>query len=228
MLLTKNVPIIDAIIPVEASNNGYIAPSVPYAINPNVIADIIEPTYDSNKSAPIPATSPTLSPTLSAITAGFLGSSSGIPASTLPTKSAPTSAAFVYIPPPTRPKSAIDEAPNPNPVIIDTSLNIIYNPPTPINPKPTTDIPITAPPEKATFNALFIPDCLAAFAVLTFALVATLIPKYPANAENVAPIIKLIAVCQLIPTPRITNNTTVNIASALYSLDRKAIAPSCM
>ena len=27
---------------------------------------IIEPTYDSNKSAPIPATSPTLSPTLSA------------------------------------------------------------------------------------------------------------------------------------------------------------------
>ena len=30
-----------------------------------------------------------------AITAGFLGSSSGIPASTLPTKSAPTSAALV-------------------------------------------------------------------------------------------------------------------------------------
>ncbi|CAI8362518.1 MAG: Uncharacterised protein [Flavobacterium sp. SCGC AAA160-P02] len=43
----------------------------------------------------MPATSPTLSPTLSAIVAGFLGSSSGIPASTLPTKSAPTSAAFV-------------------------------------------------------------------------------------------------------------------------------------
>ena len=51
-----------------------------------------------------------MSPTLSAITAGFLGSSSGIPASTLPTKSAPTSAAFVYIPPPTRAKRAIDEA----------------------------------------------------------------------------------------------------------------------
>ncbi len=50
--------------------------------------------------APIPATSPTLSPTLSAITPGFLGSSSGIPASTLPTKSAPTSAPFVKIPPP--------------------------------------------------------------------------------------------------------------------------------
>ena len=52
-------------------------------------------TYEPNKSAPIPATSPTLSPTLSAIVAGFRGSSSGIPASTFPTKSAPTSAAFV-------------------------------------------------------------------------------------------------------------------------------------
>ena len=56
---------------------------------------IIEPTYDSKRSAPIPATSPTLSPTLSAIVAGFKGWSSGIPASTLPTKSAPTSAALV-------------------------------------------------------------------------------------------------------------------------------------
>ena len=52
-------------------------------------------TYEPNKSAPIPATSPTLSPTLSAIVAGFRGSSSGIPASTFPTRSAPTSAAFV-------------------------------------------------------------------------------------------------------------------------------------
>ncbi len=52
-------------------------------------------TYDPNKSAPIPATSPTLSPTLSAMVAGLRGSSSGIPASTLPTRSAPTSAALV-------------------------------------------------------------------------------------------------------------------------------------
>lgn len=53
---------------------------------------------EPNKSDPIPATSPTLSPTLSAIVAGFLGESSSRPSSTLPTKSAPTSAAFVYIP----------------------------------------------------------------------------------------------------------------------------------
>ena len=50
----------------------------------------------------MPATSPTLSPTLSAMVAGLRGSSSGMPASTLPTRSAPTSAAFVKIPPPTR------------------------------------------------------------------------------------------------------------------------------
>ena len=47
------------------------------------------------------------------MTAGFLGSSSGIPASTLPTKSAPTSAPFVNIPPPSQAKIDIRDAPNP-------------------------------------------------------------------------------------------------------------------
>ena len=65
----------------------------------------------------MPATSPTLSPTLSAITAGFRGSSSGIPASTFPTKSAPTSALLVKIPPPTRLNSATDHAPIAKPSI---------------------------------------------------------------------------------------------------------------
>lgn len=60
------------------------------------------PQYDSKMSEPMPATSPTLSPTLSAMTPGLRGSSSGIPASTLPTRSAPTSAALVKMPPPTR------------------------------------------------------------------------------------------------------------------------------
>jgi hypothetical protein len=40
----------------------------------------------------MPAQSPTLSPTLSAMVAGLRGSSSGMPASTLPTRSPPTSA----------------------------------------------------------------------------------------------------------------------------------------
>src|SRR4029078_12567802 len=46
----------------------------------------------SNKSAAMPAQSPTLSPTLSAIVAGLRGSSSGMAASTLPTRLSPTSA----------------------------------------------------------------------------------------------------------------------------------------
>src|SRR5436305_9295868 len=50
----------------------------------------------------MPAQSPTLSPTLSAMVAGLRGSSSGIPASTLPTRSAPTSAPLVKMPPPRR------------------------------------------------------------------------------------------------------------------------------
>lgn len=62
---------------------------------PRIIADRISAEIDSNKSAHWPAQSPTLSPTRSAITAGFLGSSSGIPCSTLPIRSAPTSAALV-------------------------------------------------------------------------------------------------------------------------------------
>ena len=68
-------------------------------------------------SEPMPATSPTLSPTLSAMTPGLRGSSSGMPASTLPTRSAPTSALLVKMPPPTREKRATLEAPIPNPWI---------------------------------------------------------------------------------------------------------------
>ena len=121
--LTKKVPIIDIIIPEAAINNGSNTAFISIPENslklikaaPNTIAPIIEPTKDSNKSAPIPATSPTLSPTLSAIVAGFRGWSSGIPASTFPTKSAPTSAALVYIPPPTLANNAIEEAPRENP-----------------------------------------------------------------------------------------------------------------
>ena len=66
----------------------------------------------------MPAQSPTLSPTLSAIVAGLRGSSSGMPASTLPTRSAPTSAAFVKMPPPTRRNRASSEPPKPNPTRI--------------------------------------------------------------------------------------------------------------
>jgi hypothetical protein len=64
----------------------------------------------------MPAQSPTLSPTLSAMTAGLRGSSSGMPASTLPTRSAPTSAPFVKIPPPSRAKIEISDEPKASPI----------------------------------------------------------------------------------------------------------------
>ena len=63
----------------------------------------------------MPAQSPTLSPTLSAMTAGLRGSSSGMPASTLPTRSAPTSAPLVKMPPPRRAKIEISEPPKASP-----------------------------------------------------------------------------------------------------------------
>ena len=83
------------------------------------MAPIVSPEMDSNKSAPLPAQSPTASPTLSAITPGFLGSSSGIPASIFPTKSAPTSADLVKIPPPNCANKAAKEAPKPNAIILE-------------------------------------------------------------------------------------------------------------
>ena len=101
LVLTKKIPKIDKKTPIAAiiigANTAFCCISG-FAIKadaPRAAVERMDPQYDSYRSAPIPATSPTLSPTLSAMVAGFRGSSSGMPASTLPTKSAPTSAAFV-------------------------------------------------------------------------------------------------------------------------------------
>ena len=143
----------------------------------------------------MPATSPTLSPTLSAIQAGFLGSSSGIPASTLPTRSAPTSAAFVKIPPPTLANNAIELAPIPNVSIaaivasidsLNTNLKRMYQILISKRPRPTTVIPITAPDEKAILSPLLRPS-LAPFAVRVFAYVAIFIPIKPDKPEKNPP-----------------------------------------
>ena len=129
-VLTKKVPMRDEIIPTAAINKGKtilglsyagLAPTAAAVAVAIAIVAIIEDAYDSKRSDPIPATSPTLSPTLSAIVAGLRGSSSGIPASTLPTMSDPTSAALVNMPPPTRANSAMVEAPNPKPATTEMS-----------------------------------------------------------------------------------------------------------
>ena len=77
----------------------------------------------------MPAQSPTLSPTLSAMTAGLRGSSSGMPASTFPTKSAPTSAPLVKIPPPKRAKIEMSEEPNAKPMSGLRSAVVAASPP---------------------------------------------------------------------------------------------------
>ncbi len=126
----------------------------------------------------MPAQSPTLSPTLSAIVAGLRGSSSGMPASTLPTRSAPTSAAFVKMPPPTRRNSASSEPPNPKPTRITdevfwASMMITV---APSRPRPTVNMPATPPVRKATVRASAIEPFLAAAAVRTLPRVASVMP----------------------------------------------------
>ena len=144
----------------------------------------------------MPATSPTLSPTLSAMTAGLRGSSSGIPASTLPTRSAPTSAALVKIPPPTRANRAMELAPIPK-----VSMALVMSAASSLNtkrssmnhtemssrPRPTTVKPMTEPAENATRRPLFRP-ARQALAVRQLAFVAMRMPTKPERPEKKPPV----------------------------------------
>mmetsp|Transcript_9934 Transcript_9934/g.24776 ORF Transcript_9934/g.24776 Transcript_9934/m.24776 type:complete len:218 (-) Transcript_9934:370-1023(-) len=206
---------------------------------------MIEPTKDSYRSALIPATSPTLSPTLSAITAGLRASSSGISISNFPTKSAPTSAALVKIPPATRLNSAMDEAPNPKPAReseAKMSVSVGFWPEcprvkenntveSPNMPSPTTIKPATDPPVKATRRAEPSPPLSAAFAVRTLASVAATIPPHPETADKTAPKKKETAYRIPVsgwPTLRANNRRTIPTTKNdkyLYSVIRKARAP---
>ena len=87
-----------AMSPKARASSGNTIPPIPNtgkSAMPRIIAPTFSAAVDSKRSAPRPAQSPTLSPTRSAMTAGLRGSSSGMPASTFPTRSAPTSAALV-------------------------------------------------------------------------------------------------------------------------------------
>ena len=101
--------------PMAGTSSGNTSPCSPKAALPRIRAATRVTAYDSNRSAAMPAQSPTLSPTLSAMVAALRGSSSGIDCSTLPTRSAPTSAALVKMPPPTRMNMASMAAPKPKP-----------------------------------------------------------------------------------------------------------------
>ena len=151
-------------------------------------AEAIAATFESNRSAPMPATSPTLSPTLSAMTAGLRGSSSGMPSSTLPVRSAEISAVFVKMPPPALANRASELAPKEKPRRMPESPVSISTTATPSSEKPTTSRPMTAPPRKPIKNAGLMPFC-APSAVLAFESVATRMPILPAMAERTVPAI---------------------------------------
>ena len=185
----------------------------------------IAPTYDSNRSAPIPATSPTLSPTLSAMTPGFLGSSSGMFFSTFPTRSVPTSAAFVNMPPPTLANRATVLAPKLNPTTSFTTSTALLELSPPYNmkrsvipktPIPTTLNPSTLPPLKATSSAFSSPLVLAALAVLAFDLIAIYKPMNPVEAEQVAPIVYAKATSGPMNTAIATEITAIIMAITVY------------
>ena len=145
----------------------------------------------------MPAQSPTLSPTLSAMTAGLRGSSSGIPASTLPTRSAPTSAALVKMPPPRRAKIETSEAPNASAIerVDDDRGHWAHSPDTTryieeaeiaSSARPATSMPVTAPAR----NAMVRPCCSpvrAASAVRTLARTEMFMPMKPAAPDRIAP-----------------------------------------
>ena len=230
----QSTPIIDAKSPIAQKQNIIlISPSGSAITNVAAIAAMLE----SNKSAPIPATSPTLSPTLSAITAGFRGSSSGIPNSTFPVKSAAISAVLVKIPPPAFANNANKLAPKLKANSIFGLLVIKYNAAAPAKEVPTTAIPITAPPLKPAIKDL---DKLsfAKTAVFTFAIVAMLIPIIPANPEKVEPSINAITIPMLFKifsvfhigsgknSKIITAKIPITIASILYSFFKNVKEPS--
>mmetsp|Transcript_32780 Transcript_32780/g.71469 ORF Transcript_32780/g.71469 Transcript_32780/m.71469 type:complete len:219 (-) Transcript_32780:120-776(-) len=119
------------------------------------------------------------------------------------------------MPPVTRAKRAIEEAPKPKPARFSaahwyltaslgqmrasrSSISSELRPrlistkktDTPSRPRPTTTNPITAPPEKATRRAALRPCLSAAWAVRALASVATTMPHQPAKAERRAPAMK--------------------------------------
>jgi len=113
-----------------------------------------------------------------------------MPASTLPTRSAPTSAAFVKMPPPTRMNSASNEAPKAKP--ISTAVAVFWKMSTmvvaPRRPRPTQSMPVTAPVRKATCRALPMePPWEAAAAVRTLPRTAMDMPMKPVSPEKAAP-----------------------------------------
>ena len=156
-----------------------------------------------------------------------------MPASTFPTRSAPTSAPLVKIPPPSLAKIDIREAPKPKATkgsinsrpVAPKQIKVRKVPVTANKARPATNIPVTAPDLKARLNPEPNP-LLAAWAVRTLALTETFMPIYPVAADNTAPT-KNAAATEIPNKNDITtkiNIPTTNIV--LYCLFKYAYAPS--
>ena len=199
---TTKMPTMEASRPTDTTASGKIRPLAaswpPFrpmarkAETPRMIEATRVTAKLSNRSAAMPAQSPTLSPTLSAMVAGLRGSSSGMPASTLPTRSAPTSAALVKMPPPTRRNRASSEPPKPKPTRIDEAVfwKIMMMTVAPSRPRPAVSSPATPPVRKATWRAAPKLLSLAAAAVRTLPRTASHMPKKPMVPEKMQPTTK--------------------------------------
>ena len=169
---------IAVITPIAGTISGKTRPASPKAALPRISEATRVTAYDSNRSAAMPAQSPTLSPTLSAMVAALRGSSSGMFCSTLPTRSAPTSAALVKMPPPTRMNMASMAAPKPKPsrMVGASPRKTKTTMEAPSRPSPTVAMPTWAPVRKAIFIAGLRPSLRAAEATRTLARTASHMP----------------------------------------------------
>src|SRR3990170_2484815 len=126
------------------------------------------------------------------------------------------------MPPPTRAKSAMDEAPMAKPLMMTGSCQRRRKMPRPRRPSEAMVRPITEPPKKATASALSRPTVRAACAVRTLALVAAFMPMKPASMEQTAPEMKASAVRGPMPRESRTGARTGRDTAAI--LDAAGVA----
>ena len=151
-----------------------------------------------------------------------------MPASTLPTRSAPTSAPLVKMPPPRRAKIEISDEPKAKPISGLSRVDSLavgdswplptrnqVNAATPSSPRPTTSMPVMAPPRKATSSAGPMPR-VAACAVRTLARTDTFMPMKPHAPDNTAPTTKPMAVVTSSTMAIRIASTTPTMAMVLY------------
>jgi hypothetical protein len=174
----------------------------------------------------MPAQSPTLSPTLSAMVAGLRGSSSGMPASTLPTRSPPTSAPLVKMPPPRRAKIEISEAPKESATSASMTVRLVGAK----RQRAGQEDVIEGDAEqaetrhqhagdRARLEGEIEPpasDFVAAWAVRTLARTDTFMPMKPAAPDSMAPMAKPMAECRRAEAQATTKMTTPTMAMVVY------------